>query len=551
MDLRGQLTVLRRHLMMIVSGAVIAAAVAFGVSAILPKVYESQASLLVGQSLSGLSPDYNQLLTSQQLSQTYAQVATTRPLLQKVIDRLSLGTTPEDLAKRVSADAPQNSTLIRITAGDPSPDRAAAIANALADELIAESPAIQGRQAAVLQFVDDNLRRTQQEIETTQAQVDALVATANRTATQEQDLELLQARLISLRQTYATLLGFSSGAAPNVLSVIEPAVTPSGPASPRPLLYTALAAVLGLLLMVAVAFGRDALDDTLRTPEDVEASLGLPTLAQIDRLRTGREARPTALLLSADAPHTAFSEAYRTLRTNIDFASVDAPLGSLLVTSTAPGEGKTVVSANLATMFAQAGRRVLLIDADLRKPGIHRLFGISNGRGLTSLLRSDDQPIEGIVRSTGEANLRVLCTGPLPPNPAELLGSQRMQRVLDRLRPEADLIVLDSPPLGGVADAAILASRVDGVLLVVHAATVRRGAIRHVLDDLAKAGARILGVALNQVPSEDARGYIGYYAAPTAVTSGVGPASGPATQTGTTAGGVIDRLVATVRRGRR
>lgn len=510
MDLRGQLTVLRRHLLAIVLGTVVAAMAALGVSSVLPKVYQAQATLLVGQSLSAVNPDINQLLASQQVAQTDAQIATARPLLQKVIDQLGLGVTPEELAKQVSADAPQNSSLIHITASDGKADRAAAVANALATQLVAESPAIQGRQGSIYKSIDDNLRSTQQEIDTTQAEVQALVGVANRTQAQQQQLDLLQARLITLRQTYATLLGFSSNAAPNLLSVIEPAVTPPSPASPRPLLYTGLAAVLGLLLMVALAFGRNALDDTLHTPEDVEATLGLPTLAQIGQLKAPKYGGEGHLLVSAQAPHSAVAEAFRTLRTNIDFASVDAPIRSLLVTSSSSGEGKTVLAANLAVMFAQGGRKTLLIDADLRRPGAHRLFGLSNSMGLTSLLRDDDLPLEGVIRPSEQPLLRVLTTGPLPPNPAELLNSQRMERTMARLRREADILIVDSPPLQ-VTDAAILASRLDGTLLVVQAAKARRGAIRRGREVLANAGANVLGVALNQVPGEDNVGSVGYY----------------------------------------
>ncbi len=550
MDLRGQLTVLRRHLLMIVAGTVVAATAAFAISSILPKVFQAQATLLVGQSLSAISPDYNQLLASQQLSQTYAQVATTRPLLQKVIDHLGLKTTPEDLAKHVSADAPPNSTLIQITANDGDPNRAAAIANTLAAQVIAESPAIQGRQASVLQFVDDNLRATQQDIESTQAQIQGLIGIQNRTAAQEQQLELLQARLVALRQTYATLLGFSSSAAPNLLSDIEPAIAPTSPSSPRPLLYTALAAALGLLLMVAVAFGRNALDDTMHTPEDVEATLGLPTLGQIGRLRTAREGN-AGLLVSVHAPHSVVAESLRTLRTNIDFASVDAPIRRLLVTSSTAGEGKTVVATNLAVMFAQAGRNVLLVDADLRRPGIHRPFGIANASGLTSLLRDDELAVGEVLRPTQEPLLRVLTTGPLPPNPAELLNSQRMERLMDQLKGEADLLVIDSPPLQVVTDAAILASRVDGALLVVQAGRVRRGTARRGRDVLANANAKILGVVLNQVSWDEGASAMGYYAESVAQAAAAGPASSGASNASVPSARIISEAAAAVRKRRR
>ena len=216
-------------------------------SAALPKTYEAKATLIVGQSLSAVNPDYTQLLVSQNLSTTYAAVATTRPILDAVITQLGLGLTSDELLRHVQADAPLDSTLLTITAQDADPARAAAIANAMADQLIAASPAIQGRQAAFQASIDADLQATQDQITTTQAQVDSLTGLTARTPAQDADLATLEGRLVSLRSTYATLLSFSSSNVSNLLSVVEPAVAPTSPVSPRPLLNTLLAAVLGLL----------------------------------------------------------------------------------------------------------------------------------------------------------------------------------------------------------------------------------------------------------------------------------------------------------------
>ncbi len=148
-------------------------------------------------------------------------------------------------------------------------------------------------------------------------------------------------------------------------------------------------------------------------------------------------------------PRSAVAEAYRTLRANIEFASVDAPIRTLLVTSSAPNEGKTVTAANLAVAFAQAGRPTILVDADLRKPAVHIMFKVPNQHGLTSMLRSDIATVETTSRATEQANLRIITSGPLPPNPAELLGSQRMRTVMERLRSGAELVIFDAPPLQG------------------------------------------------------------------------------------------------------
>jgi capsular exopolysaccharide synthesis family protein len=270
-----------------------------------------------------------------------------------------------------------------------------------------------------------------------------------------------------------------------------------------------------LLLALGFAFLREYLDDTVKSSEDVEAVAGLPTLGTIVKMRAARGQSEIYRLAAILYPRARPAEAYRTLRTNVEFAAVDTPVRTLLVTSSIPGEGKTTTAANLAVVFAQAGRRTILLDADFRKPGVHRIFDLPNTHGLSSLLRSDETGIDDVAQVTEQENLLVITTGPLPPNPAELLGSQRMRIILGRLAGAADLVVVDSPPLQAVADAAILASITDGTLFVIDAGRTRRGAIRGARETLAKADARALGVALNRLPERSTSGsyYYDYYGA--------------------------------------
>jgi capsular exopolysaccharide synthesis family protein len=184
---------------------------------------------------------------------------------------------------------------------------------------------------------------------------------------------------------------------------------------------------------------------------------------------------------------------------------------TLLVTSSIPGEGKTTTASNLAVVFAQAGRRVLLVDADLRKPGIHLVFDLPNAHGLTTMLRTDEISLEAIAQVTEQENLLVLTTGPLPPNPAELLGSHRMRSILERLKAGGDIVIFDSPPLQAVSDSAILSSFLDGTIFVIDAGRSRRGTVRQGRETLAKAGARVLGVVLNRLSGGTRGTYAGYY----------------------------------------
>ena len=177
-----------------------------------------------------------------------------------------------------------------------------------------------------------------------------------------------------------------------------------------------------------------------------------------------------------------------------------------------PGEGKTTVASNLAVVFAQAGKRVILLDADLRRPGVHRAFQLPNDRGLSWLLRMEASPYASVAQQVQES-LRVITTGPLPPNPAELLGSQRMKELLALLKGDADIVIVDSPPLQAVTDAAVLATEVDGTLLVVDAGKTRKGAVRQARETLDRVDARVLGAALNRLTERAGSYYYRYYQA--------------------------------------
>lgn len=501
----------RTWLPLMVVAAALAGAAGFIASSLQAKVYEAQSTMIVGQALSTANPDYTQLLVAQNLSATYATIAHTRPMMAKVIDELNLDTTPDELLGRVKVDAPRDSTTLTITAQDTVASRAADIANALSAALIAATPQIQGHEQAFQTSVDEGLAATRDLITTTQERVDALLAMPTRTTAEDAEVESLESRLATLRSTYATLLSFSSGAATNFLTVIEPATEPNSPVLPRTLLNTLLAAAFALVVVVGIAFLADQVDDSVKDAEAVEAATGLSTLGTIARMRgvSGRE--EFYQLAGILYPRSTVTEAYRALRTNVEFASVDAPLQTLLVTSASPREGKTVTASNLAVVFAQAGRNVLLVDADLRRPGVDALFKLPNTIGLTTLLMGDGTTLGSVAQATEQAGLRVITTGPLPPNPSELLGSQRMQAVLKLLKSSAEIVIFDSPPVQAVTDAAVLSSFTDGTLLVIDATRSRRRPVVRAQETLARAGANTVGVVLNRVGGKADLAYGGYY----------------------------------------
>jgi capsular exopolysaccharide synthesis family protein len=208
--------------------------------------------------------------------------------------------------------------------------------------------------------------------------------------------------------------------------------------------------------------------------------------------------QPDHLITVAD-PRSPVSEAYRTLRTNLDFSSLDKPIKTMLVTSAGPGEGKSTVLANLAVTTAQAGRKVILVDCDLRRPNLHNIFDLKNDVGLTTMVVDDAAMESPPLRDTGVESLQLVSSGPLPPNPSELLGSRRMEEIIAALLERADVILFDAPPVVAVTDAAVLATKVDGVLLVVNAGGTKRDYARVAKARLEKVNANLLGAVLNNV----------------------------------------------------
>jgi succinoglycan biosynthesis transport protein ExoP len=269
----------------------------------------------------------------------------------------------------------------------------------------------------------------------------------------------------------------------------------------------------GVLIMGAIAFLIEYLDDTLKTPEDVTHRLHVPVIGLIGELDRHKKKKREieARVFVAENPLSPLTEAFRTLRTNLDFASVDKPIRTLIVTSAGPSEGKSTIAVNLAAVIAQGGRRVILLDADLRRPSIHRYLGIPNRNGLTNLFRNPKQLTE-VINEFGNPSISVITSGEQPPNPSELLASERMESILSELKELSDIVIIDTPP-AIISDSIALSPKVDGVLIVIEPGGTRIGPAQVLMEQLQRAGARVVGVVLNPISKRSSHYYTkyGYY----------------------------------------
>lgn len=293
---------------------------------------------------------------------------------------------------------------------------------------------------------------------------------------------------------------------PNIVQ-IEPAVPPDLPIRPKPLNYTLLAGLVGLMLAGGIVFLIEYLDDTIKTPEDAESILGISVIGYIANMEYPDDSDEGIYVVRQ--PRSPVSEAFRSLRTNLEFANVSKPLHSLVIASSNPNEGKTTIAVNLAASIAQGGKQVALLDADLRKPQVHHFLKLSNRAGMSDLFRKE-VPAQSVSQQfDGMQNVSVITSGSLPPNPSELLGSARMDQILKEVGQTAEMIIVDSPP-SLVADIQVLAAKVDGVLLVVQPGHTSAQDARATLEQLNRAGARVVGVVFNRIPRNRSYYYGGY-----------------------------------------
>ncbi|MGW1022141.1 polysaccharide biosynthesis tyrosine autokinase [Streptomyces sp. NPDC002577] len=444
MELRSLLGALARSWPAVALCALLGVSVGWVATTLATPVYEAQTQLFVSARAGGDTPELQQdSAFSQARVQSYASIVKSRQVTQHVVDSLGLHTTPEELASRITAEAPLGTVLVNIAVSDTDPLRAAKTADAVA-----------GRFSGIVKRLE----------------------TPDRVGSGPKPRS------------------------PVKLGVTQTAAVPADPISPRPVLNIAAGLLAGLLVGIGIAVLRDNLDTTLKTPEALAEHSALPVLGAIpfDKEAIGRPAGADAL------GHSARAEAFRHLRTNLQFAQIGERSRVVVVTSSLPGEGKTSTAVNLALSLADSGIATCLVDADLRRPRVARSFGLIQEAGLTSVL-INRAGIDNVMQQA--AGLSVLASGPIPPNPTELLASDQMAEVLRELADRYEAVIVDSAPLLPVADSVGLAPLTHGAVLVVQAGKTSRDRVAAAVQALHSVGARPLGAVLSMTPVSKRTGY--------------------------------------------
>jgi len=502
--------VLWRWAWLLVLCALLAGGTAYWVSIRQTPIYEASTIVMVDAAPITQTVTYTSLTTSEQLLATYSELMTTTTVMNGVAERLGLPTFPETASVQVQPIL--NTQLMTVSVQDTDPTQAALIANTLVQVFSDQIQADQAlRYADSKKSLEDQQANLEKQIQTTTDKIAALNLGNPNQAEQDQ----LQLALTQYRASYASVLQsyeqikLTEAQSSSGIIQKDSALPPDAPIKPRPVQNAALAAVVALMLAAGVVFLFEFLDDTIRDPQEITRKWGVPVLGTIISYKHDQYE-----LITAKQPRSPITEAFRALRTNLQFTNFNLPTHTILVTSPSPADGKTTVAANLANVIAQGGRKVVLVDADLRRPRIHKILQIPNRVGLTDLFIRPQDRVNGAVKQTAIAGLQVLTSGNLlPPNPSELLGSERMSEILGQLASQFETTILDTPPLLVVTDALVLAPRVDGVLIVVKPTLTKRAALKNILEQLRQVKANVIGIVLNDVKINRSRShyYSGYY----------------------------------------
>jgi non-specific protein-tyrosine kinase len=471
--------------------------------------YEATATVLVGQITQSSNLSREDVQMSALFAQTYADLAIRQPVLQGVVEMLGLKESWQDLRKRVQVAPIGDTQLIEIRAEAESPQMAVKIADEVAKHLILVGPANLNdseddfAQTFVHQQMEDTQTRIlsgQKRIKEIEAELEVARSTTRMLELQTEKTNL--ERLIADNVTnYVELSNLASqDRKPNSLSVIETAHSSNIPIRPRVNLNILLGCGFGMLLALGLIFLWEYLDDSIKSADDLSQFGNLNVLGAVGRIKVRNDSRKIVTHLDPSSPT---SESFRMIRNKLRFGSADELPKSIVVTSPQPEEGKSITAANLGIIMAKANIKTILVDADLSHPVLHDVFNVKFKSGLADLINSPLTGIQDCLKKTSIDNLQIITGGETSQDQTERLSAERISEILKTLQDQAEIIIIDSPPVLLTADAAILSNRADGVIVVVRAGKSKRKAVRQALIDLQEANANILGCIYNQVSKDN------------------------------------------------
>jgi capsular exopolysaccharide synthesis family protein len=497
-SLRDYLELLNRRRWWVVSLSVVVFATALVVSMTQTPIYESEAQVLLKES----GTTSTDTLTGGPNLETERQIAVSDAVA--AIAAKKLGEEQTGLLSGLSVEVATNTEILIFRYSHPGPEVAQQRAQAFADAYLEYT------RREVLRDLLAASRTVTEQIDKLRSQLDKINARLAK-STDEAQRASLTSRSTSLIGQISVLEQELADLSPpgrlRVGQMVGQPDVPAAPVAPNHFRNGLLGLVGGLVLSVVAALFLEILDDRLRGRDDLEMLARAPVLAAIPRV-AGWRRKDGPKLIALDEPAAAATEAYRKLRTGLLFIAKQTNCTTIMVTSPQADEGKTATTANLGVVMAQAGKKVALVSADLRKPRLHRFFGLENFIGVTSVLGGEVSPWQA-VRATATDHLQVLVSGPVPANPAELLGSDAMGRLLSALGEVADYVIVDAPPIMAVADPVTITPLVDGVLFVVDAQNTGRGIIDQARRQLDQVNGRVIGAVLNNFDPTKAGGY--YY----------------------------------------
>lgn len=496
MEIRTLINPLIRWWWLILASTLVAMVSSFFATLRQPPIYQSQTTMIIGRSINDPNPTTGEFFLAEQLAVTYADIANRDPIRNATMQALGLPSLPAYTARALP-----DSQIIQIQVTDTLPERAQAVANELAVQLINQSPTGANPEDEERQrFINDQLDRLQAQIDQTQSEIERLqeqlgnLTSAREIQDTQNQISSFQTALNDLQSNYNGLLANTQQGAVNTLTVIERANLPRRPIGPNKPMTILLAGAIGFVLSASAAYLIEFLDDTIKGSQEVKEILNIPVLGRVGEIPDGK----VNFKYVSEEPRSPIADEFRVLRTNIDFMNAARPHKTILIGSSNLGEGKSTIASNLAAILSQSERKVILVDCDLRRPSLQGWLDNSNPTGLTDVFR-DRISIDQAIVQTSDKNIALITSGPLPPNPTELLASPKMDEILQTLESMADVIIIDGPPFIA-PDASVLADKVDGVILVVRPRYSKRGVVRAMHEQLGRINADILGVVINGIP---------------------------------------------------